>query len=198
MNFVKQNKLWPLALIFCMILCFSGCIENFSLDPAGNDENQDYEQSDIGNIRILKVDPTVLQFIQSNYPDSLLTVEKIIEADSDGIIKAGNEYLGYCQLTFANGSLTEDVPITMQWSINKGRYEVDFYPDGLLFQQSVELEINYKLADLRDVDEEKIKLFYYNESEKIWELIGGEINVDEKSFKVKIPHFSRYALAHSQ
>ncbi len=81
---------------------------------------------------------------------------------------------------------------------DRARNEVDFYPDGLLFQKSVELEMNYQLADLRDVNESNIKLFYYNENDKIWQHIGGETNVTDKTFKVNISHFSRYALAHSQ
>ena len=198
MNSVRQKNMWSIVLIFCFILCFSGCLDQFSVNSVIDEENQDFVQSDIGQIKILKVEPSIIQFIQSNYPDSLLIGEEVISANSDSEIRVGNEYLGFCQLNFKNGTLAQDVPIKIQWNINDGKFIVEFSPDDLTFLQSVELQMSYQLAQLKDVSEDKLKLLYYNENENIWQVIGGVSDAVTKIFTANITHFSRYALAHSQ
>ena len=155
-------------------------------------------ESNIGRIQILKVNSTIMHFLQSNITDSLLTVEKTLHVNSDGILQVGSDYLGYCRLTFKPGDLPQDVTIKLQWDLNKGNFEVNFQPEGLVFTHPVSLEMFYNVADLTNIDETKLKLFYYNENEKIWQLIGGTADIARKISKVDIHHFSRYALAHSE
>ena len=87
------------------------------------DEESEYIESDIGKIKILKVDPTIMQFIKDNISDSLLNVSQDIPANLSGKIQLGNEYLGYCELNFAGGTLNQDVKINMKWDLKKGNFE---------------------------------------------------------------------------
>lgn len=200
---IRSLKTMKLLMLVVFFLCFSftisGCFEDLSLNSVMTEnEDSEFVESDIGKIKILKVDPTIMQFIKDNISDSLLNVERIFPAALSGNIQLGNEYLGFCKLKFANGTLDKKVKIRMRWDLKKGKFEVEFGPEGLNFNNPVTLEMFYKLAQLEGVDEEKIKLFYYNNEKEIWELIGGLADVTNKLFTCKINHFSRYALAHSE
>jgi len=196
---MKLMKLLPILLMLGLILSTTGCFENFSLNSVIDErETQEFEQADIGKIQILKVDPIIMQFIKSNVSDSMLTMEKVIQSNVNGLIEVGSDYLGYCKLNFESGTLQEDVSIKMDWNIDDGKFEVKFSPEGLNFNKPVLLEMFYNIAELKNIDEEKLKLFYFNEEKNIWELIGGVTDIAKKMFTVEITHFSRYALAHSE
>ena len=200
---IRSLKKMKVFALFVFLLGFSftisGCLEDLSLNSLLT-ENEDgkFVVSDIGNIIILKVDPTIMQFIKDNISDSLLNVSQDIPANLTGKIQLGNEYLGFCELNFASGTLDQDIKINMSWDLKKGKFEVEFGPEGLNFNKPVTLNMFYKLAQLEGVEEEKIKLFYYNEEKEIWEVIGGLVDIADKLFTCEINHFSRYALAHSE
>ena len=195
----RQNRFFVIILLLVLFLPISGCLENFSLNPLATEKDvQEFVESNIGRIQILKVNSTIMQFLQSNITDSLLTVEKTIHVNSDSVLQVGSDYLGYCKLKFKPGDLPQDVTIKLQWDLNKGNFEVNFQPEGLVFTHPVSLEMFYNVADLTNIDETKLKPFYYNENEKIWQLIGGVADIANKIFKVDIHHFSRYALAHAE
>ena len=197
---LKKMKMFMLVvLLLGFSFTISGCLEDLSLNSLmSEDENGEFVVSDIGDIKILKVDPTIIQFIKDNISDSLLNVSQDIPANLTGNIQIGNEYLGFCELNFASGTLDQDVKINMSWDLKNGKFEVEFGPEGLNFNSPVTLKMFYKLALLEGVDEEKIKLFYYNDEKDIWEVVGGLADVASKLFTCEINHFSRYALAHSE
>ncbi len=196
---MMRNRLLAIIVLLSLLLPISGCLENFSLNPLNTEKDaQEFVASNIGRIQILRVNSTIMQFLQSNITDSLLSVEKTIHVNSDGVLQVGSDYLGYCKLKFKPGDLPQDVTVKLQWNLNQGNFEVDFKPEGLVFTHPVSLEMFYNVAELANIDEGKLKLFYYNEDEKIWQLVGGTADIARKIFKVDIHHFSRYALAHSE
>lgn len=196
---LKKVKMFLLVVFFlCFSFMISGCLEDLSLNSFVAENGNEFVDSDIGKIQILNVDPTIIQFLKDNISDSLLYVEKNFPAHANGNIQLGNEYLGFCKLNFVSETVNNQVKVRMRWDLKKGKYEVDLEPDGLVFNHPVTLEMFYKLANLEGVNEEKIKLFYYNEKKDIWEVIGGSVDISNKLFECQITHFSRYALAHSE
>ena len=50
-------------------------------------------------------------------------------------------------------------------------------------------------ADLGDVNEEDLKIWYFNEDDGMWELIGDIVDTKHKMVGGLLAHFSKYALA---
>lgn len=195
---MKNGVILLLFLILSLVF-IGGCFEDLGLnyDPSSSG-SQDFEQSDIGKIKILKVDPLIIQFIENNLTDSTFTLSRRILRGSGGLLKLGSDYLGFCSLFFDTNALPADTTIQMKWKINDGKFEVEFAPEGLQFSIPIKLKMFYKIADLDHVNEEKLKLFYFDRDANLWKLIGGIADLKTKIFKCEISHFSRYALAYSE
>lgn len=73
--------------------------------------------------------------------------------------------------------------------------DLNFGPHGIQFNEPAEVELSYKMADLTGIDENSLKVFYFNETTQLWELIGGVVDTSKKKITVYLPHFSRYALS---
>ena len=157
-----------------------------------------FEKSDAGNIQILQVDQKFLGSINNDISRSKLFSEKIISSDSGGVLKVGSNEFGFCMLKFKNGDLDQDTNISLNWKIDQGQFEIEFLPEGLEFNNSVEFHMFYKMANLKGVKEQKLNLFYHNEEKNIWNIVSSESDQMLKMVKSRIFHFSRYALAHSE
>ena len=116
-----------------------------------------------------------------------------ISASNGGTILVGDEISGFSSINFKSGDLNYDAVITFGWD-SQG-YFTRLSPHGIQFNNPVRLVLSYKDADLTNVDENNIQIWYYNDLNNSWELIGGEVNKDEKQVEGYIWHFSKYALA---
>ncbi|BBI31549.1 FN3 associated domain-containing protein [Cohnella abietis] len=56
---------------------------------------------------------------------------------------------------------------------------------------SVEITLPY---DAKGVDEELLGIYYYNETTKQWEYVGGQLNSSAQTLTVKLQHLSKYAV----
>ncbi|BBI31589.1 S-layer homology domain-containing protein [Cohnella abietis] len=56
---------------------------------------------------------------------------------------------------------------------------------------SVEITLPY---DANGVDSELLGIYYYNETTKQWEYVGGQLNSSAKTMTVKLQHLSKYAV----
>ncbi len=126
-------------------------------------------------------------------------VSKFIKNKSGGKVEVGGKDAGKCKIEFKKYDLSEDMTIEFQWAAD-GYLEgllsnVEFGPHGTEFNNPVKVEFSYQLADLGDIDEDDLQVFYYNEDTGEWELIGGEVDKKKKIIKVMLKHFSRYAIS---
>jgi len=126
-------------------------------------------------------------------------VSKFIKNKSGGKVEVGGKDAGKCKIEFKKNDLPEDMTIEFQWAAD-GYLEgllsnVEFGPEGTEFNNPVKVEFSYRLADLGDIDEDDLRVFYYNEDTGEWELIGGEVDKKEKIIRVLLKHFSRYAIS---
>lgn len=136
-----------------------------------------------------------LHFLQPQKSNlqKVFKTEQYITVASGGTIFLGDEDNGYCSLDFKPGDLTENTLIAFTW--NSQNFIADLGPHGIQFNNPVRLTLSYKDANVSTVQEEGIRVWYYNEPETNWELIGGEVNAEEQQVETYIGHFSRYALA---
>jgi len=171
----------PFVSAAIMLLFFLACQTNTPNSAIPNTENL----SSNNQLRFLSAQKGVLAKKMVN--------EQFISADEGGMILVGDEETGYSSIQFMPGDLSEDVLITFGWD-NRGHI-AELSPHGLVFNNPVALNLSYGNADLSEMSEGDIQIWYFNETEKAWELVGGEVNQAEKHVEGFIRHFSKYALA---
>ena len=142
--------------------------------------------------------PGELKILKSTSPLSLgkrFSKAKLITVKRGGLIRVGGRTHGKSVLDFKPGDVSQDVTVQFEWE-STGFLEggAQFSPHGTTFNNPVKIRLSYKDADLGDVEEEDLRIWYLNETEGVWELIGDNVHKDKKYVEGYINHFSRYAL----
>ena len=108
----------------------------------------------------------------------------------------GDDLHGRSWLYFPRYAMNQATTITMDWE-STGFLEggAQFSPHGVQFNKPVTVWISYKDADLGDVNEKDLKIWYFNEDTGMWELIGDVVDTEHKMVGGLLAHFSKYALA---
>lgn len=134
--------------------------------------------------------------IQSNHQgfDKEFTAVKYI-GPRGGKIDVGDSQHGISSLTFLPNSVTQMVRVKFWWE-STGFLEggSEFSPHGLQFVQPVLLKLSYKDADLGDVPEDSLRVYYFHEEQNYWEALPSTVVKDQKVVITWLHHFSRYAL----
>ncbi len=143
--------------------------------------------------------PGELKILKSTSPLSLgkfFSKAKLITVENGGKIEVGSGEHGKSMLDFKPGDVSQDVTVQFEWeSTGFLTGGAEFSPHGTTFNNPVKIRLSYKDADLTGVDEKDLRIWYFNETEGVWELIGDEVNEDKKYVEGYINHFSQYALA---
>ncbi len=102
---------------------------------------------------------------------------------------------GRCWLYFPPYAMNQSTIVTMDWE-STGFLEggAQFSPHGVQFNRPVTVWLSYKDADLGDINEEDLKIWYFNEETGMWELIGDVVDTKRKMVGGLLHHFSRYAI----
>lgn len=123
---------------------------------------------------------------------------KFMKARKGGAIRLGNGKTGRSKIKFNKGDLKDDTLIEFKWAADgtvSGMFsKMDFGPHGTYFNHPVRVELSYKMADLSNINEEQLRIWYFNEDTGLWEYIGGRVNTRTKKVIAWLEHFSRYAL----
>jgi hypothetical protein len=172
-----------------MTLNFSGCSKDVtSLGPEMNEEFT--KEVDNSN-------PYGFNILQSNAANSLakefVTEQQI--TPWGGTIQVGDEEHGISSLTFYPYSVTQNVDVRFWWE-STGFLEggSEFSPHGTQFFIPVRLQLSYKDTDLQGMNEDDLKIYYYNEDISVWEAQRTTVNKDNKVVVAWLKHFSRYAV----
>ena len=56
------------------------------------------------------------------------------------------------------------------------------------------MRLSYKDADLGEIEEDSLRIWYYDEINEFWEVIGSDVNKEAKYVQGYTTHFSRYAV----
>jgi hypothetical protein len=143
----------------------------------------------------VKRTPNQLQFLQAQKLGfhKVFKTEQYVTASGGGTVLLGDEEYGYCSLEFMPGDLNDNTIIIFEWDTDN--FTAELTPHGINFNNPVKLTLSYKDADLSTVEEQALRVWYYEEPENDWELVGGQVNEEEQQVEAYISHFSRYALA---
>jgi hypothetical protein len=171
-----------LLLIFLLVfvIVYIGCQSENPFSPS----NAEKITRSTDQIRFLKS-----SFLTSN---KVFSEKKLITAAEGGYIRVGNEKTGYSSIYFEPGDLNKDAMIKFEWDPHE--YIAELEPHGLAFNNPVELQLSYANIDILDLNEENLKIWYFNEDTRFWELVESEANILEKHVEGYITHFSEYGL----
>jgi hypothetical protein len=176
-------------LVIGMTLNFGGCSKDVSpLFPEQSklEQNSNLNKRTTDQISFLKAKTFRLA--------KEFKVRQLITASSGGTIEVGDDVTGYSSITFDPGDVNQDLTVSFCW--DSQNFTADFYPHGTTFADTVVIRLSYKDADLEELglDEEDLRIWYYDENEELWEMKGRVINTTEKYVEGKTTHFSRYAV----
>jgi len=119
----------------------------------------------------------------------------LVPLGGSGWAYVGDNEHGRSWLYFPAFVMNQTTIITMDWeSTGFLQGGAQFTPEGTQFNQPVTVWISYKDADLGGIDEEDLKIWYFNEEPEMWELIGDVVDTENKMVGGLLDHFSRYAI----
>ena len=214
------KKLLGLCLLtVAAAFIFTGCNSQspVSLDSISDDASQ-FAVSDVSSQAVLDVGPLSEEQLNA----ITAPVEKTQIADKDfkilkakssvslqkrfisswyvplggyGWAYAGDDEHGRSWLYFPPYAMDQSTIITMDWE-STGFLEggAEFSPHGVQFNKPVTVWISYKDAELGDISEKDLKLWYFDEETGMWELIGDVVDTENKMVGGLLNHFSRYAI----
>lgn len=177
--FKRSFKVFSIAVL-SMVLALTGC--------------QKENPFESGSDQITRL-TTQLTFLhpENAQLNKVLSIQKQISAAKGGVIDLKSDHGSTCSLYFPPNALDQDTLISVQW--NTQGFISELGPHGLVFNRPVVLKLSYDGANLTSVDEDRLRIWYYNDNTGVWELIGGTVDKKLKTVKGLINHFSIYALA---
>ncbi len=116
-----------------------------------------------------------------------------MEIPTEVVDEEGEVSLGITELSLEDIKVELDEAFT---NVNEDAlvFDFDFSVDGkniTKFNEPLTITIDFDTTKVEDTD--KLGVYYYNESEKTWEYVGGKVNEDGK-ITFTIDHFSKYAV----
>lgn len=183
----KRNLKWLLSVGLAVVLLLSfGCENQGLLTPRGS--AQDSEAS----LQPVFLTPQNTELDKSFLPTLQLTDIEYVTTEEGGTVEVGTSKTGYNNIHFLPNDLEKNSVISFNWDAKS--FRANLGPHGLVFRNPVSLTLSYKNANLRKINEENLRIWYYNETTNAWELVGGKVNTKEKTVVAFIKHFSTYAL----
>lgn len=190
MKSISKTLSAALFVLVTIAFIFVGCSTDTSVAPPQQQTVNGLQvESNTGPVTILKMKPSSL----AKGEKINLSTQGFIDAEQGGQLVVGTPIRGYSKLVFEPNALPEDMTITITYWIDE-YFEGVFDPHGTQFNEPVRVELSYRNADLTGIDENDLKIYYYNESLNIWEYVGGEIDAENKLVICYLEHFSRYAI----
>jgi len=155
--------------------------------PVTSSEFQEIQENQV----VILKSANPLRFLRPFY------IQKWID-DDGGSIWLGDSLSGKSGLVFPDDALNDDRLIRFYWE-SEGLLQADFAPEGLNFNRPVYIRLSYLEADLNGINQNRLKIYYYNPQTSHWEVIpNSTVHVAEKYVDGYIDHFSRYAIGDEQ
>jgi type II secretory pathway pseudopilin PulG len=158
--------------------------------------------SNLGPISIPVLDQHSAVLMFQARRNGQLSIQKSLSKDLGGVLEIGNKNTGYHEIYVDKNSLFDDISLTMSWAVpsadEPASLTFDFGPHGTQFQSPIRISLSYTVLNLKNIPEERLRIFYWNEETGIWEFMGGTVDQNDKSIEFYTDHFSRYSVAFSR
>jgi hypothetical protein len=180
-------------VILVLVVALMGCSTQNPTMPALESKGL-VVQSNTGPVTLIKFDRSLFSTEALSKSNGIADfTETFIQASVGGEIVVGDTNVGFSKVVFEANDLPSDLTISMT-------YPVDEYCDGIFaphvaqFNSPVYVELSYKNTDLTGINEDDLKIYYYNGTTDLWEAVGGTVDKDRKVVTGYLEHFSRYAI----
>ena len=206
--------LLAVALMTGLVLNFNGCTTNSPMTPGAENlasrDGLNMVQIGSGSLSLNKGIITVSELITPEKGGELVLklgasdFDENSGGDSDDgeddieIVDHRKKIGLTIKLKVKPGSV--DIPTTIYLRLDPEYLDMDFGPDGTVFNTPAKLSIDAKGLDFSNISSEILNVYYNNPETGQWETVERESVVISKrsgDFKInnaRIPHFSRYAV----
>ncbi|MCA9735300.1 MAG: hypothetical protein H6696_15340 [Deferribacteres bacterium] len=138
-----------------------------------------------------------LKVVKSKKSKKLYSSQWNVPRNAKGWTYSGDDRNGKAWLYFPLESVSQDESVTIDLELDgllRGGIEVELSPHGLQFENTVTAMISYAKFDLGTIDENKLRIWYWNENLQLWEMVKGYVDTENKLVVGSLEHFSRYAI----
>jgi hypothetical protein len=186
-----KKRITAVAVIMVFIIGFtfnfSGCSNkmsplSFNLEELEQVSNMNKRTSD--QISFLKAKTFRMK--------KTFNISQQITAAVGGTIQIGDDVTGISSISFDPGDLNQDLNVNFLW--DSQTFTAEFGPHRAIFSDTVVIRLSYKDALLGGINEDDLRIWYYDANNQLWEMTGNIVNKTEKYVEGKTTHFSRYAL----
>lgn len=163
----KATIILTIAIVMIgLSINFTGC----SKDPSPLFPNQ--QETNLLNKRTTDQ----ITFLKSKTPKlaKKVAVSQVVTANEGGLVRIGDYETGTSGVKFLPGDLQEDTTINICW--DSENFQAEFSPHGIVFNRPVTIRLSYKDANLCDLNEDRLRIWYYDELNNLWEIVGNEVN----------------------
>lgn len=205
----RKNIIRILCVLLSPFILFMTACENDLPTASGPDQSLQagFEEVSIQTDQGIFYIPNLKQEYQQSLAkpgpnDSVFYRERFVLANKGDTLRLGNDRYGKSRIFFDPGDLPKDVLISFEWrasgNLDGGVGDATFGPHGLTFNHPVKVVLSYKAVDLTGINEDDLKFFYFNEKKNKWILQNGTLNKNKKTYRARLNHFSRYAVAYGR
>lgn len=196
-----MNTLYPSFKIIAALLLVSFVLGCQSDNPVGYSSKQSKDQP-----------PPGVQFLPRTMFGPQQTVNMSLAGgpqrgwDSRKCTSKSDTWIGSDTATYGNRVkfwhdalpyAWDTLTVTLEVVDNTEFGAVDFLPDIPNFKHKPEVNLCYTEYGITDDEAKAMKIYWWNPSTSMWDLINADPSVDSKKNLIKFtaPHFSRYAFA---
>lgn len=194
----KQRERWQMGTNnFLRIVLISATLIFFSFSFFGCSKEGPFgpgEMESINTLNIIKRTSQEMKFLNAKTTSlkKVMNAQQLITVVYGGTIEVGDETTGISSITFNSGDVQQDVNVNFNWDSNN--FLVEFSPHGATFNFPVRVRLSYKDANLTGVNEDNLRIWYFNEQDNMWERCGGIVNKEGKYVETTTTHFSKYGV----
>ncbi len=172
--------------------------------PTGlNTDSSDSEnitlQTEIGTVTPLLKQKQYLTLNKFDGSDSTFVKHVLVKARGKKKITIGNKDYGKSTVTFRNKGLQHDTQIEFSFAAS-GTFEAwvnspDYGYNQIPLNKRIKLILSYKTAELSSINEDDLRIFWYDQDNENWKLVGGVVNKKKKFVLVNIKKTGHFIIA---
>jgi len=130
------------------------------------------------------------------FPPNQMQKARSIQGEEGGIVWLGDAKQGISDFTVLPDSPFDNIEIRFWWKSHgllMGNLEISSQSQN--YDEKYRIRLSYMDAQLEGIDEDKIRIYEYDEGCNTWKLNGGRVDKIRKRVVGYVQNASRYALA---
>jgi len=146
----------------------------------------------------MKMSKDKIKILRSNklFPLKQLHKVRVIDGEEGGTVWLGDAQQGISDLTVLPDSPFENVEVRFWWKSHGLLIgNLEFASESSKIEDPLRIRLSYFDAELTGVNEDKIRIYEFDEENNSWQRTGGRVDKIRKRVVGYVKSSSRYALA---